>query len=84
MKVLALAVIASVALISASATAQVQEQCVTPQLPDVERVSELVHADWVNKRLAEGVTSRSATWERNWCGRTANCPTGRNNWIATP
>jgi hypothetical protein len=57
-----LAVIAGVALISASATAQVKEQCVTPQLPDIEKVSELVHADWVNKKLAEGVTSRLAVW----------------------
>jgi hypothetical protein len=35
---------------------------VTPQLPDIEKVSELVHADWVNKKLAEGVTSRLAVW----------------------
>jgi hypothetical protein len=35
---------------------------VTLHLPDIEKVSELVHADWVNKKLAEGVTSRMATW----------------------
>ena len=57
-----LAVFAGVALISASATAQVKEQSVTLQLPDIEKVSELVHADWVNKKLAEGVTSRLAVW----------------------
>jgi hypothetical protein len=55
-------VIAGVALMSASATSQAQEQRVTLQLPDIEKVSELVHADWVDKRLAEGVTSRLSTW----------------------
>lgn len=34
----------------------------TLHLPDIEKVSEFVHADWVNKKLAEGVTSRTATW----------------------
>ncbi len=58
----ALVVIAGIALLSASAAAQVKEPCVTPQLPDIEKVSELVHADWVNKKLAEGVTSRTAVW----------------------
>jgi hypothetical protein len=32
------------------------------QLPDIERVSELVHADWVNKKLSGGVKSRMSTW----------------------
>jgi hypothetical protein len=34
----------------------------TLQLPDTEKVSELVHADWVEKKLAEGVASRMSTW----------------------
>jgi hypothetical protein len=34
----------------------------TEHLPDIEKVSELVHADWVNKKLAAGVKSRKSTW----------------------
>jgi hypothetical protein len=42
----------------------------TEHLPDIEKVSELVHADWVKKKLAAGVKSRKSTWARNWCART--------------
>jgi hypothetical protein len=33
----------------------------TEHLPDIEKVSELVHADWVEKKLAAGVKSRKST-----------------------
>jgi hypothetical protein len=57
---------------------------VTLHLPDIERVSEFVHSDWVNKKLAEGVTSRMATWGEELVARTESYLTRRNNWIATP
>jgi hypothetical protein len=56
----------------------------TSPLPDIEKVSELVHADWVNKKLAEGVTSRMATWGEELVRPYESCPTRRSNWIATP
>jgi hypothetical protein len=34
----------------------------TPDLPDIEKVSERVHADWVQKKRADGVESRQSTW----------------------
>jgi hypothetical protein len=30
--------------------------------PDIEKVSELVHADWVKKKRAENTQSRRSTW----------------------